>query len=92
MISKFNLQWSKINHEEAPYQKYEFSCNFNVRIESKVPTPGLGVLKYGESNGGGLDPELGSRKSNFSDRGTLNNTSVNPVIYSNILQDKQNFR
>ena len=71
MISKFNLQWSKINHEEAPYQKYEFSCNFNVRIESKVPTPGLGVLKYGESNGGGLDPELGSRKSNFSDRGTL---------------------
>ena len=72
MISKFNLQWSKINHEEAPYQKYEFSCNFNVRIESKVPTPGLGVLKCGESNGGGLDPELGSRKSNFSDRGTLN--------------------
>ena len=61
-----------VDFVENEVEKYEFSCNFNVRIESKVPTPGLGVLKYGESNGGGLDPELGSRKSNFSDRGTLN--------------------
>ena len=72
MIQKFNLYWSKIDHEEAPYQKYDFSCNFKVRIDSKVPTPGPGVLKYGESNGDGLDPELECRKSKFSDRGTLN--------------------
>ena len=72
MSYEFNLYWSKIDHEEAPYQKYDFSCNFKVRIDSKVPTPGPGVLKYGESNGDGLDPELECRKSKFSDRGTLN--------------------
>ena len=72
MIPKFNLYWSKIDHEEAPYQKYDFGCNFKVSIDSKVPTPGPGVLKYGESNGDDLDPELECRKSKFSDKfGTL---------------------
>ena len=76
MIPKFNLYWSKTDHEEAPYQKYDFSCNFKVKIDSKVPTPGPRVLKYGESNGDGLDPELECRKSKFSDRGTLTVTEL----------------
>ena len=75
-MQKYNLQWSKIVHQEAPYQKNEFSYIFSVWTESKVPTPGPGVLKYDESNDDSLDPELESRKSRFSDRGTLKGGGV----------------
>ena len=44
---------------------------FNVWIESIIPTIGPEVLKYGECNGEGLNPELESQKSKFSDWGTL---------------------
>ena len=54
---------------------------------SQFPTP-----RYDESNGDGLDPELESRKSKFSDRGTLKSHFWNyNFSWSNFMNHKPVF-
>ena len=75
-IQKLNQLWPKIDHQTGPCPKHKFRSTFNVWIESIIPTIGPGVLKYDESNGEGLNPELESQKPKFSDWGTLKGGGV----------------